>query len=74
MMDISSSCCLKSLETGIRGAGRPSAEPLIQDVNLWPAERSVSWEQQQVKVCPLRWVTSDDFSFRGDCFAQAFNL
>lgn len=42
MMDICSSCCLKSLETGIRGVGRPSPEPPIQDVNLWPAERSVS--------------------------------
>lgn len=58
MMDICSSCCLKRLETGIRGVGRPSPEPPIQDVNLWPAERSVSWEQQQVKVCPLRCVTS----------------
>lgn len=67
MMDISSSCCLKSLETGInKGVEGPSPEPLIQDVTPWPAEQSVSWEQQQVKVCPLSCVTSDDFSFRGD--------
>lgn len=48
---LSSSHCLKSLEVGLRLAGKTLIRR--QGLDLWPAEGAGSGEQQQVKVCTL---------------------